>query len=76
MVYFRHIDAAKAIAEEPRGVCGWNTPQTESDVAEKLRSIPTRFKVDPKCDAPLLQRAASELVRENKGRIQQFFREQ
>ncbi len=76
LVYFRHIDAAKAIAEDPRGVCGWNTPQTESEVAEKLRSIPTRFKVDPKCDAPLLQRSASELVRQNKGRIQKFFREQ
>lgn len=76
LVYFRHIDAAKAIAQQPAGVCGWNTPQKESDVAEKLRSIPTRFKVEAKCDAPLLQRAASELVRENKGRIQKFFREQ
>ena len=76
LVYFRHIDAAKAIAAQPGGVCGWTTPQKESDVAEKLRSIPTRFKVDPECDAPLLQRAASELVRENKDRIQQFFREQ
>jgi hypothetical protein len=76
LVYFRHIDAAKAIAAQPRGVCGWHTPQKESDVAEKLRSIPTRFKVDRQCDAPLLERAAQELVQSNKDRIQQFFRDQ
>lgn len=76
LVYFRHIDAAKAIAEQPDGVCGWNSPQKEFDVAEKLRSIPTRFKVDSECDAPLLRRAARELVRRHKERIQQFFREQ
>ena len=62
LVYFRHIDAAKAIAEQPDGLCGWTTPQDVTVVANKLRDIPTRFKVDPKCDAPLLERAAKELV--------------
>ena len=66
----------KAIAERPDGLCGWTTPQDVTVVANKLRNIPTRFKVDPKCDAPLLERAAKELVAKNKQRLQAFFAEE
>src|SRR5262249_38943725 len=76
LVYFRHIDAAKAIAERPDGLCGWTTPQDVAAVANRLSTIPTRFKVDPKCDAPLLRRAAQELVAKNKRRLQVFFEQE
>lgn len=74
LIYFRHIDAATAIAAQPSGVCGYSQPVKEQDVESRLRSIPTRFKIDKSCDAPLLREAAKELVKKNKDRIQQFFR--
>ena len=74
LVYFRHIDAAQAIADQPQGLCGWgDKPQDVAVVAAKLRSIPTRFQVEPKCNAPLLERAAKELVAKNKKRLMEFF---
>jgi hypothetical protein len=73
LVYLRHIDAAQAIADYPQGLCGWDKPQDVAVVAAKLRNIPTRFKIDAKCDAPLLQRAAKELVAQNKQRLLEFF---
>jgi len=73
LVYFRHIDAAAAIAAQPDGLCGWNHPLAAVEVETRLRAIPTRFTIDPKCDAPLLQRAARELVRNQRERIRQIF---
>jgi len=74
LVYLRHIDAAQAIAARPQGLCNWgDAPQPVAVVADKLRTIPTRFKVDPECDAPLLHRAAQELVAKNKQRLLEFF---
>jgi hypothetical protein len=74
LVYLRHIDAAEAIAARPQGLCKWgDAPQPVAVVLDKLRTIPTRFKVDPECDAPLLHRAAQELVAKNKQRLLDFF---
>ena len=39
----------------------------------KLSRIPTRFKIDSKCDAPLLAAAAKALVAQERTRILEFF---
>src|SRR5436190_13704396 len=74
IVYLRHIDAAAAIASRPAGLCGWSDGVKVADVEKMLRSVPTRFKIDPSCHGPLMRRAAVELVNANADRIRGYFR--
>jgi hypothetical protein len=77
VVYLRHTDAATEMVVPPG--CG-DIRGSKTEVAEQLKAklsrIPTRFKIEPKCDAPLLASAAKTLVDRERGRILEFLRPQ
>ncbi len=50
--------------------------QIKAQLKAKLSRIPTRFKIEPRCDAPLLASAAMTLVQSERGRIVDFFKRQ
>ena len=74
VIYLRHTDAA-AMIEVPPGCDISGTGQERIDqIRAKLSRIPTRFKIDTKCDAPLLAAAAKTLVEHERARILEFFK--
>jgi len=75
VVYLRHTDAADLQMTVPEGchIGGADEKDRKVQLKAKLSSIPTRFKIDPKCDAPLLAAAAKTLVGHEASRIAEFF---
>ncbi|MBX9660228.1 MAG: hypothetical protein K2X00_16825, partial [Nitrospiraceae bacterium] len=66
----RHTDAEWAQDDPiPAGCPSGLTPE---DVKRVIRQIPTLFKIDEDCHAPLLFAAAKKVVEKQQGRIVTF----
>jgi hypothetical protein len=73
VIYLRHTDAAASM-QVPAGCDVTGTGEERvTQLRAKLSRIPTRFKIDSKCDAPLLAAAAKALVAQERTRILEFF---
>lgn len=77
VIYLRHTDAADMDMMVPEA-CGLrgDAEHVKAQLKAKLSRIPTRFKIEPKCDAPLLASAAKTVVQSERGRIADFFKRQ
>ena len=75
VIYLRHTDAADLQMAVPAGcdIRAADEKDRKVQLKAKLSSIPTRFKIEPKCDAPLLAAAAKALVEHQAPRIAEFF---
>jgi hypothetical protein len=75
VIYLRHTDAA-AYMDVPAAcdIDGSGAERTQR-LRIRLSQIPTRFKIDAKCDTPLLAAAAKTLVDRERARIVEFFKQ-
>jgi hypothetical protein len=75
VIYLRHTDAAADLNVPASCDIRESGPQRVEKIRARLSQIPTRFKIDTKCDAPLLAAAAKTLVARERGRIMEFFKQ-